>query len=94
MRMCLLAVIAVFSVTVGAVAQTAGSVPSSIGNRANGKDYQPTPSEVVPRETAAGVLPSKAQERAMNQDLGRMDKDLLRSEGLSTKSVPKMTNGQ
>lgn len=96
MRMQLLAVIAVVGSTVGAMAQDAnsGSPPREIGNRANGYDYEPTPGEVVPREKAAGVRPSAEQQRTTSQELQKMDKSLLRSEGLSTKSVPNMTNGR
>jgi hypothetical protein len=96
MRKYVLAVIAILCLAGPAMAQGAGggSVPTEIGNRANGLDYQPTPSEVIPREKAAGIEPSVARERAANEDLARIDKDLLLSEGISTESVPKLTNGQ
>jgi hypothetical protein len=71
-----------------------GSPPKEIGNRENGYDYQPTPSEIGPREKAAGIVPSAAQNRAENKELDRLDKDLLQSEGLSTNSVPKLGNGK
>lgn len=74
-----------------AVAMAQGAPPAQIGNRANGRDYQPTPAQVAPREKAAGVLPSPDKQKAVNGDLERMDKDLLRQEGLDTKSVPKLT---
>jgi hypothetical protein len=94
MRMHVLAIIGVLGCAAGAMAQGAdgGLPPKEIGNRANGYDYQPTPSEVAPREKAAGVLPSADQQRAEDQDLARLDQGLLQSEGLSTKSVPKLTN--
>jgi hypothetical protein len=88
--------IAVFGFVGGAMAQGAdgGSPPREIGNRANGYDYQPTPNEVGPREKAAGVVPPPAQQQAEDQDLARIDKHLLESEGLSTSSVPKLTKDQ
>jgi hypothetical protein len=92
-----LAVLAASTITVAtAMAQTSGGVPlpREDGNRANGRDYQPTPAEVGPREKSAGVRPPAAQQRANNQDLQRIDKNLLRDEGLSTKSVPDLAKGQ
>jgi hypothetical protein len=73
-----------------AVAQSASSssVPANIGNRANGFSYQPTPSEVIGPEVSAGVRSSNAQQEATGRELADMDRSLLRSEGLSTKSVP------
>ena len=93
MRTHVFAMIAVFSFASGAMAQGAdgGSPPREIGNRANGYDYQPTPSEIGPREKAAGVVPPPAHQQAEDQELARIDKHLLESEGLSTKSVPKLT---
>ncbi|WP_428539088.1 hypothetical protein [Rhodopila sp.] len=70
-----------------AVAQS----PAENGNRANGFSYQPTPSQVAPREKAAGVQPQAAQQKRANRDLEQTDKQLLQEEGLSTKSVPKLT---
>lgn len=86
-----LAAIAVFALTGTALAQTPpgnNQPPASIGNRANGLDYQPTPNEIVPREKAAGVLPPAAQERAIDQELRQLDYQALKSEGMSTQSVP------
>jgi len=79
-----------------AEAQTAtgNAVPAEIGNRANGKDYQPTPNGVAPREQAAGVLPDVAHEQAQNRAVERIDKDALHSVGASTQSVPHMATGQ
>jgi hypothetical protein len=97
MRRHFFTVIAVFSFASGALAQgggAGGSPPKEIGNRANGYDYQPTPSELAPREKAAGIVPPAAQQRAENQELDRIDRQLLQSEGLSTKSVPKLRDGQ
>ncbi|HEX3574847.1 MAG TPA: hypothetical protein VHU42_09625 [Rhodopila sp.] len=96
MRTHLLAVIAMLCAAGPALAQgpTGGSVPAEIGNRANGLDYQPTQSEVVPREKASGIEPPISRERAANADLIRMDKDLLLSEGIGTDSVPKLSNSQ
>jgi hypothetical protein len=93
MRMALLVAMAPFCFMGAAAAQTAdgGSVPRSIGNRANGFSYQPTPGEVVQKEKAAGVRPSTASQQATDQELEKVDRDLLRKEGLSTSSVPKMT---
>ncbi len=67
---------------------------AATGNRANGLNYQPTPNEVVPREKAAGVQPPAAQRGSNSRTLENIDKNLLHDEGKSTKSVPKMTNGQ
>jgi hypothetical protein len=92
MRMRLVAVVATFCLMTAAIAQN--SPPSQIGNRAHGFDYQPTPREVVPREKATGILPPADQQEATNRDLERMDRDLLRDEGLSTRSVPKLSAGQ
>jgi|ERR1700722_18150324 hypothetical protein len=97
MRRYIFTVIAVFSFASGALAQGGGgngSPPREIGNRANGYDYQPTPSELAPREKAAGIVPPPAQQRAENQELDSLDKQLLQSEGLSTKSVPKITDSK
>lgn len=90
------AMVAAFLMTAAAVAQSPGegSVPREIGNRANGFDYEPTPSEVGPREKAAGVRPPAAQQKATDQILEQTDKNLLREEGRSTKGVPNMTTGQ
>ena len=92
MRAYLFAIIALLGLATAAAAETAGggSVPAQIGNRANGRDYQPTPQEVAPREKAAGIQPPASQERANSQDLDRIDRNLLQSEGLGTKSVPNM----
>lgn len=85
-----------FLLTTAAIAQNAGapSVPLEEGNRANGFDYQPTPSEVAPREKAADILPPAAQQKATDRTLEQMDKNLLRDEGLNTKSVPNAATGQ
>lgn len=81
--------IAAFWSVGSAMAQTP---PAANGNRANGFSYQPTPGEVVPREKATGVQPPAAQQNQTNRDLERIDKNLMRDEGLSTKSVPKMSH--
>lgn len=94
MRTISIAMIAAFSLAGTAMAQNTdgGTIPREIGNRANGKSYQPTPAEVEPREKAADIRPSAEQERANNKELRHIDRNLLQSEGLSTKSVPNMTN--
>jgi hypothetical protein len=97
MRVYVSTMIAVLSFTGAAMAQGAGgggSPPREIGNRANGYDYQPTPGELAPREKAAGIVPPPAQQRAENQELDSIDRQLLQSEGLSTKSVPKLPDGK
>ncbi len=93
MRKAFLVAIATFCLTGTAVAQTTddSSIPRRIGNRANGFSYQPTPREVVSKEKAAGVRPSSASEQATDQALGDIDRRLLREEGLSTSSVPRLT---
>jgi hypothetical protein len=94
MRKISMAMVAVFGLTGTAIAQNTdeNSIPREIGNRANGKSYQPTPAEVHPREKAVDIRPSQQQEQAEDKELHHLDKSLLRSEGLSTKSVPNMTN--
>lgn len=92
MRLHLTAAAVACCMTATAVAQN--PPPPVIGNRANGKDYQPTPSVVIPREKATGVLPPPSQEKATDQELERIDKTLLREQGMSTKSVPDLTRGQ
>ena len=64
------------------------SIPQEIGNRAHGFSYQPTPSEVRPREAAAGIRPSSDREEARDRQLQQIDRDLLRDEGLPPRSVP------
>ena len=93
MRLALIIVAATFCLMGAAVAQSADgpAVPRSIGNRANGFDYQPTPSEVIPREKAAGVRPPASSQEQTDRDLEQMDRDLLRDEGVSTSSVPNLT---
>ena len=82
MRRHIITVIAVFSFASGALAQGGASPPKEIGNRANGNDYQPTPSELAPREKAAGIVPPPSQQRAENQRiLDSIDKQLLQSGG-------------
>ena len=65
-----------------------GSIPLSIGNRANGFDYQPTPAEVGPRERAAGIAPSAQQSRRIDDEVFSLDRQLLKSEGVSSGSLP------
>ena len=93
MRAALLVAVATFCLIGAAAAQTAGdgSIPRRIGNRANGFSYQPTSREVVSKEKAAGVRPSTASQQAPDQELGDIDRRLLREEGLSTSSVPRLT---
>jgi hypothetical protein len=69
----------------------APSAPVQTGNRANGFDYQPTPSEVLPRENAAGVRAPAGRQGANDRDLERIDRQLLQSHGLSPSSVPNIT---
>lgn len=96
MRLPIAVTVAGVFMTTAAMAQALGGTPAPAaeGNRANGLDYQPTPSEVVPREKAAGIQPPAAQQKANDQLLERLDKNLLHGEGLSTESVPKLTTGQ
>jgi hypothetical protein len=80
MRLPLLAIPVAALLTGGMAPQGPGntSVPREIGNRANGFSYQPTPSEVIPRERAAGVRPSAAQQAATDRELQRIARDLGR----------------
>jgi hypothetical protein len=64
------------------------SIPYEIGNRAHGFSYQPTQSEVRPREAAAGLRPSSVRKKATDQTLQQLDRDLLRHEGLQPRTVP------
>lgn len=73
---------------------TGPAVPARIGNRANGKDYQPAPDVVVPSEKAAGVLPNIAHQQAENRAVESIDRDALSRVGQSTQSVPHMATGQ
>ena len=87
LRTCI--IFAFLLVTAAAQAQNNNSsVPRRIGNEANGFNYQPTPAEVVPRERAEGIAPSPDQQKRLDDELFRTDADLLKSEGLSTSSVP------
>jgi hypothetical protein len=94
MRLLLLAVTWVVCATGSAMAQPTNrnSIPCEIGNRANGFSYQPTPGEVYPREVMAGLWPSKRDQAPTNRTLAELDRSLLRSEGLSTQSVPVFTS--
>jgi len=96
MRGPIVIVVAVIGFAAPALAQTAPtpSAPAEIGNRANGKDYQPTPNEVVPREQSAGVLPNVAHQQAENKAVEQIDRDALKKVGQSTQSVPDMAKGQ
>lgn len=96
MRLPVLAVAWVVCLTGAAMAQRAdgNSIPSEIGNHANGFAYQPTPSEVYPREVAAGLLPSKEHQVPTDRTLEDLDRSLLRGEGLNTESVPVFTPRQ
>ena len=92
MRAQLLAMLLALGISTAATAENPpNSIPADIGNRANGRDYQPTPKEVSPREKAEGVEQSPSSHRATNQELWELDKNLLKTEGLSTKSVPQAT---
>jgi hypothetical protein len=93
MRTPLLVTICLVCTTGGVMAQHQEhiSVPHEIGNRANGFSYQPTPSEVVPREALSGARPSKAQLDATDWTLESIDRSLLRNEGLSERDVPAFT---
>src|SRR4051794_22084567 len=71
MRLHVVVLTGVLCLATAAAAQTSNKIPSEIGNRANGFSYQPTPSQVVPREKEAGIRPSDAQEKAANADLDR-----------------------
>jgi hypothetical protein len=90
--MALLTIAATFGVFGSAMAQGQGDsgIPHSIGNRANGFSYQPTPGEVVSKEKAAGLRPSDSSQQATDKDLDKIDRDLLKDEGMSTSSVPKL----
>ncbi len=66
----------------------AGTAQTSTGNRANGFSYQPTPGQVDAKEKNLGVRPSATSQKATNETLEQIDRDLLLKEGLSTRSVP------
>jgi hypothetical protein len=94
MRVAIVIAIATICLTGAASAQSSNesSVPRVIGNRANGFSYQPTPSEVVPREEAEGLRPSRMSQEQVNRELEKIDRDLLREEGASTSSVPNLSS--
>ncbi len=71
-----------------ASAATSADAQPQTGNRANGRDYQPSQGEVLPREKAAGVAPDSQQQQESDRALEQVDKNLLKSEGKSTASVP------
>jgi hypothetical protein len=81
----------IFAAVLQAVILPRGENPSpSIGNRANHFSYQPTPGEVDGRERAMGIRPTYTQQRETDRKLEQLDRDLLRAEGSSTKTVPDM----
>ncbi len=62
--------------TQGALAQDSRP-PAEIGNRANGLSYQPTLGGTEAREQSAGVLPSGRQLSTEDQELDRINRQLL-----------------
>jgi hypothetical protein len=88
LRTCIIFAFLLLAEAAAAQASDNFSVPRRIGNEANGFDYQPTPAEVVPLERAAGIAPSPEQQKRIDDELFGTNADLLRSEGLSTSSVP------
>jgi hypothetical protein len=60
------------------------------GNHANGNVYQPTPTQVLPLERRDGVAATPSQATENGRTLETIDRDLLRSDGVSTSSVPNM----
>jgi hypothetical protein len=90
MRIFILALICGVCIADTSVARAAEdtSVPRQIGNRAHGFSYQPTPSEVRPREAAAGLRPSGPRQDAADRMLQQLDGKLLRDEGLAPNTVP------
>jgi hypothetical protein len=64
------------------------AIPRQIGNRANGFSYQPTPGQVVPREEAAGIRPSSVHDRATDDTLSHLDRQLLAQEHLNPSQAP------
>ncbi len=90
MRMLYFAAACVICMSTGWLERSADAadLPREIGNRANGFNYQPTPQEVVPRESAAGVRPSDAHQIAVDHQLEQLDRELLHDEGLPINSAP------
>jgi hypothetical protein len=79
MRLHVASMLAAVSLATASVAQTQdNNIPREIGNRANGFSYQPTPSEVIPREKQAGIRPSAAQQKAADAEVDRLYNDLMR----------------
>jgi hypothetical protein len=78
----------------GAVVPCTGMAQPETGNRANGYDYQPTPGEVLPLERRDGVAATPEQGASHGRTLEKIDRELLRNNGLSTSSVPNMTGHQ
>lgn len=65
------------------VAQT--QVPAREGNIWGGLNHEPTPSQVLPQEEAAGVGQRPAQQKKQNDDVETLFRSLMRAEGQPAK---------
>jgi hypothetical protein len=68
------------ALSLGVAMAAAVAQPSVIGNRANGLSYQPTQSEVVPREQNAGVAQSPQHARQADAEVERLNRELQNKE--------------
>ena len=64
----------------GPVTAVPASAQAQNGNHANGLNYQPRPGVVRDKEEAAGIAPPAERERAMNNDLERLNQQLQNAE--------------
>lgn len=60
-------------------------VPTREGNTWDWRHHEPVPSDVMHKEQATGIAPSAPQQERSNDDVERLYRNLMRSEGVSTK---------
>lgn len=54
-----------------------GATPDRLGNIWDGKSHQPAPDELRAREQAAGLRGTQAQQRARDDEVNTLDKQIL-----------------
>ena len=64
-------------------------VPSRIGNRWDSLSHQPTQGDVGAAERERGVAPPAEHERAIDEELQRLDRQLLNQEQASPPVTPR-----
>jgi len=62
--------------TLGAAQQD--QIPTRLGNIWGGDDHEPVPGEVLQREDAAGLLGSASQQRARDDEVEQLARELMR----------------